>query len=214
MKPLILFLLSTLCTACATYTGGYMPQIQNTAKTNFFSPTDKKDVSFSTSYYQEVGDEIIISEKSFNKSVKAFFEKSNLFRHAYSIPLDNKSNYHYHFDMKITGTSPKDQEAYGMLSGFTLMVIPIWLNFYVDTTMYIFIDDKEVFSSTTTERVTDFVWLPLAAAWPFFNHATIGSKIKKRMFQYFAQEIITNKLHEYPSQKTEDKENEFSFLYD
>lgn len=213
MKSFILFLVSLLCTACATYTGGYIPKTPAKTEMPRLAPAEKRDVSFSVSYYQEVGDEIIISEKSFNKSVKTFFEKSNLFRRAYAVPLDNKSNYHYHFDIKITGVSPKDQSAYGFLSGYTLTTIPIWLNFYVDTTMYIFIDDKEVFSATTTEKVTDFVWLPLAAAWPFFNHATIGSKIKKRTLQYFTQEIITNKLHEYPTKNTEDNENEFAFLY-
>lgn len=216
MKNFIFIICSFLYIGCATYTGGYMPKTTSKAAPPLLSEEQKRDVSFSISYYQQVGSEIIISEKSITKGVKTALEKSNLFRHVYNIPLDSKSTYHYHFDVKLTGTSPEDQMSLGLISGYTLLIIPTFFNYYIDTTMYLFVDNREVFSSTVSEKITDFVWLPLVATWPFMNHGTIGLSLKKKILRHFIHEIVQNKLYEYPmhNEKKNSVEERFNFLYE
>lgn len=215
MYKFLIICFSALTAGCATYTGGYMPYVPSRVEIPNISQQKKRDVSFSISYYQQVGDDIIISEKSIQKEIKTQFEDSHLFRSIYNIPLDNKTNYHYHFDIKLTGTSPADQQAMGLAAGYTLLVFPVWMNFYIDTTMYLFVDNREVFSSTVSEKVTDLVWLPLAWAWPFMNHGTVGSSLKKKILKYFTNEIVQNKLYEYPmADDGESSQSEYSYLYE
>lgn len=197
-KCVALLLVLTLSTGCISFRSGSLPPIAK-LDTEIEAHYVKRDVSFSVSYYQQVGDEIIISKKQLQDTIKKSFQKSQLFNRIYLTTFSDKSNYHYHFDLKITGTSPVDQYNIGLSSGYTLLTIPFWMNFYIDTTMYLFVDGKEVYSATTTDRVTDLIWLPLVVTWIFANHATMGSYIRKHSLEYFINEIKQNHLYSIPT---------------
>lgn len=197
-KILLLLVIVVLSCGCVSFRSGSLPRNLN-EKIAINKNYHKRDVSFSVSYYQQVGGDIIVSKKSLNNTIKDSFKKSKLFKRIYSTTFSDKSNYHYHFDLKITGTSYEDQQAKGFLMGYTLFTIPIWNNFYIDMTMYLFVDGKEVYSATTSERVTDLVWLPFAVTWIFANHATMGSYIRKHSLKYFISEIKKNNLYAIPT---------------
>lgn len=199
MKKIISLLLAiTMSTGCVSFRSGSLPVIpKEEIKTK--TPYSKRDVSFSISYYQQVGSEIIISEKKLKDTIKNSFQESGLFNRIYSTSFSGKSKYHYHFDFKMTGTSYEDQQANGLIAGYTLLTIPTWNNFYIDITMYLFVDGKEVFSITTADRVTDLVWLPFAITWIFANHATMGAYIRKHSLKYFINEIKRNQLYAIPT---------------
>lgn len=202
-KHIVLLLALTLNMGCMSFRSGSLPQIAK-EDTKIHNHYKKRDVSFSVSYYQQVGDDIIISKKQLQNTIKKSFQKSNLFNRIYLTTFSDKSNYHYHFDLKLTGTSYEDQQIRGLLGGYTLTVIPVWMNFYIDTTMYLFVDGKEVYSTTAAERVTDLIWLPLAVTWIFANHATMGSYIRKHSLKYFINEIKRNKLYAIPTRSHKD----------
>ena len=63
MYKFLIICFSALTAGCATYTGGYMPYVPSRVEIPNISQQKKRDVSFSISYYQQVGDDIIISEK-------------------------------------------------------------------------------------------------------------------------------------------------------
>ena len=199
MKKFISLLLSiSLSIGCVSFRSGTLPEISK-EEIKIKRHYRKRDVSFSVSYYQQVGGDIIISEKKLKDTIKDSFQKSGLFNRIYSTPFSGKSKYHYHFDFKMTGTSYEDQFAKGMIAGYTLLTIPTWNNFYIDITMYLFVDGKEVYSVTTADRVTDLVWLPFAITWIFANHATMGSHIRKHSLKYFINEIKRNRLYAIPT---------------
>lgn len=197
-KCIALLLALVLTTGCMSFRSGSLPRI---SKEDIKVDKDykKRDVSFSVSYYQQVGDDIIISKKQLQKTIKESFKKSKLFNRVYSTTFSAKSDYHYHFDLKLTGTSYEDQQATGLVAGYLLLTIPVWMNFYLDTTMYLFVDGKEVYSVTTSDRVTDLIWLPLAVTWIFANHATMGAHIRKHSLKYFISEIKRKKLYAIPT---------------
>ncbi|MCQ2410104.1 MAG: hypothetical protein MJ053_00780 [Elusimicrobiaceae bacterium] len=197
-KCIALLLALILTTGCMSFRSGSLPHIP---KEDLKVDKDykKRDVSFSVSYYQQVGDDIIISQKQLQKTIKDSFKKSQLFNRVYSTTFAAKSDYHYHFDLKLTGTSYEDQQATGLVAGYLLLTIPVWMNFYLDITMYLFVDGKEVYSVTTSDRVTDLIWLPLAVTWIFANHATMGAHIRKHSLKYFISEIKRNKLYAIPT---------------
>ena len=195
-KFIILLLIITLNSGCVTFTSGSLPKIQEEEINRQYQ---KRDVSFSVSYYQQIGGDAIINEKSLKDTIRTSFQLSNLFKRIHYTTFESKSNYHYHFDFKMTGTPPNEQFAKAYFCGATLLLIPVWFNYYIDITMFLFVDGKEVFSATTAERVTDLVWLPLAITWIFANHATIGYIIRKQSFKYFTNEIKRNKLYLIPT---------------
>jgi|GEM_PF-6317689 len=197
-KVLSLLLIISMNIGCVSFRSGSLPEIPK-EEVKIKKHYRKRDVSFSVSYYQQVGADIIISEKKLKDTIKDAFQKSGLFNRIYSTPFSGKSKYHYHFDLKMTGTSYEDQQAKGLIAGYTFLAIPIWNNFYIDTTMYLFVDGKEVYSATTADRVTDLMWLPFAITWIFANHATMGSHIRKHSLKYFINEIKRNRLYAIPT---------------
>lgn len=189
---LFLFFLAS----CATFSGGYAPK-KNFDDTNIVVDKDKKkNLTFSISYYSQVGNEE--TEKFYNKmmsSIREHFAKSNLFRRVQMVPFEQKSNYHYHFDMKLTGTSPSQQLATGLISGYTATLIPVSMYFYVDTTMFLYVNGKEVYSITSPELIRDTYWLPFIFLSPFCNHNTVGYSLINNNMEYFITTIAENKLY-------------------
>ena len=191
----IYFLFILFLNACATYSSGYIPNV-DLKKNNIILNNDKKDITFSISYYSQVGHEESASiQKKMMMSVRETFKNSQLFRKIHYVPFDNKGKYHYHFDMKLTGTPPNEQVAKGMLSGYTLMLFPMKMNFYVDTTMFLYVNGEEVYSVTSPEIVNDLYWLPMIVAVPFFNHSTVSTYVIDKNMDYFVSKIIENNLY-------------------
>ena len=116
MKFVFLIFPFIFLSSCMTYSSGYIPTVKIDFKTTKNLAKNKKDVSFSTSYYQQVGEDILVSDKKLQKSILNSFNKSGLFKRVYYTPLKEKSDYHYHFDVKITGTNPVSQPVHGLFA--------------------------------------------------------------------------------------------------
>ena len=197
MKNLyLIILLSIFISGCATMPAGYIPKTNQTNKNIILDKADRKDITFSISFNSEVGNEE--SDKLYKmlmNTIKEKFTETKLFRRVHFVPFEQRGKYHYHFDMKLTGSLPNQQIAIGTLGGMTMLTIPVVMNFYVDTTMYLYINNKEVYSISSPELVRDIYWLPLIILTPFLNHHTVGASIINNNIEYFLENIIENKLY-------------------
>ncbi len=196
MKFVFLFFPFLLLSGCITYSMGYIPAVdinfketQNLAKT-------KKDITFSSSYYQQVGEDVFIDEQELRMAAKTYLEKSGLFQKVHFSPINDKSDYHYHFDIKITGTLPENQSSLGSIWGSALGIFPIWLNYNTDISMTLFVNGEEAHAITAAEKIKDIYWLPFIVFSPFLNHGSIGAYVRRKAMRYFINEIIEERLYE------------------
>ena len=70
------------------------------------------------------------------------------------------------------------------------------VNSDLNWTMSCLVRGKEVYSASSQQTVTDYVWLPFAVTTPFMNHATMGGGMKTKPLQYFVREIRDRKLND------------------
>ena len=110
-KIIYIFVLICFINGCATFTSGSLPK---TPKGQITLPKTykKQDVSFSVSYYQQVGDDIIINEKKLMDAVKQTFIRSGLFKKVTYRPFSLNLPNHYHFDLKYVGRLYSGHIAY------------------------------------------------------------------------------------------------------
>lgn len=196
MRKFLIFVLTFILAGCVTYTAGYTPKYS--FKNNItIDKEQRKNITFSLSYNSQVGDELSSKiQKSMIDEVKHVFGESHLFRRVHYYPFNPKNKYHYHFDIKLTGLNVGEQMGAGYLIGLTFAIIPAKLNYYMDITMFVFEDGKEIYSITAPEEVVDLYWLPLIIGSPFMNHYTTISRVTNRANNFFIQKIIENKLYE------------------
>ena len=155
----------------------------------------RKDITFSVSVHQQMSSDAFLDTDGMAEKIKDAFKESKLFGKVHWVPKDEPSNLHYHFDIKVTGTDESNQMLAGTLSGLTLTLIPVFINYDIDITMFVTKKGKEVYSSAVPVSAHDVIWAPFLVLSPFLNHGTIGMSIKSSTMNHFMTEIIDNKLY-------------------
>lgn len=158
----------------------------------------KRDITFSVEFHDDYGPEAWFDREEIIEAIRSDLEKSNLFGRIFLTSPDQISDRHYHFKVHLTGTDMNTRMAMAMLSGFSLMTIPVWNSTQLDWSMSYVHKGKEVFASSSQQSASDVLWLPGAVTWPFLNHATIGRGMKHKALYYFIKEIRRNRLNELP----------------
>lgn len=190
----IIFLLS----GCVSILSSEIPS-EEIKKANISKGHTKRDMTFSINYFQEgasLGQELIVNKKDIKEKIRETFKSTGLFKKIKYVDLTEASEYHYHFNVVVSGPNTTEQMGPALLSGYTLTIFPIYNDFGVDISMQLYVKGEEIYGVSAPQRVRDFVWLPFFFTWPFFNHATTGYYAEKNAINFFANEIITNKLYE------------------
>ncbi len=191
-----LFVLCLLLSGCAGYNGYYYTIHKNPIQS--VSNAEKQKATFSVSS--------AINDEKFRKEIRNTFQKAGVFNSFSYTFFDEKSDYHFHFDVKRTGTSEGDRAVLGLMSGYFLMTIPISVSHNDDITMFLYVDKKEVYSITAPSHSRVFLWLPLILFSPttWFQE----SNIRKNAINYFIHEVLDKKLYmrtTFPQRKTDEK---------
>lgn len=196
-KIVLLFCIIFLLSGCASVLSSEIPvqQIESVDISNDFK---KRDMTFSISYFQEIdmpGTNIIVNPSDVKEKIKDTFKATGLFRKIKYVDLTEASDYHYHFNIVVSGPNAMEQMGPAMLSGFTFLVFPTYNDFGVDMSMQLYVNGRETYGISAPQRVKDIIWLPFFFTWPFLNHATTGYYAEKNAVNFFANEIISNKLY-------------------
>ena len=184
---------------CASILSSEIPTNTEVQNINITSNFKKRDMTFSISYFQEVtsiGDDFIVSHKDIKDKIKETFKATGVFRKIKYVDLKNASEYHYHFNVVVSGPDVSDRLGIEMLTAYTLAVFPMYNDFGIDISMQLYVNGEEKYGISAPQRVRNLIWLPLFFTWPFLNHATTGHFAEKKAINFFANEIIKNKLYE------------------
>ncbi len=175
-------------TSCMTVPTGNGPSISNSQLA--LSPAaEPQDITFSLEFNDDMGPDSWFDEEEIIKSVREKFTASGLFRRVAYVHTDQMGPKHYHFKVRHSGTSMDTRVGLGLMSGCTLMTIPIWVTSDLDWSMFAFNGGNEVYSLSSNQSCKDVLWLPLVIGTPFFNHATMGGSMKTGALNYFLSEI-------------------------
>lgn len=197
MKKAFLFLFFSLLNACAVYTSGYIPDVKKINIKDIEQNYKKTDITFSVDFPNSPYiEEKTNLEKEIIKEIKEFFSETHIFNKIHFVPFKERSSRHMHFNFFITKPNIDDEAALGLLSGYTLMTLPVWISQYTDINMLFYVNRKERLALSVAEKETLFLWLPLIIITPFFNPISVEARIRENAFKYFLNAIIEEKLYE------------------
>lgn len=185
-----LFVLILFVSSCVVNNGYYYPVQKKTDPQ--VSYTEKQNATFSISIYKEGIGEDFVKEEKIRKEIRNEFQKTGLFNTFSYVFFNEKSDFHFHFDIKVTG-SGQETAPLAFLSGYFLTTIPVSYHSNHDITMFLYIDQKEVYSITAPVHTRVIVWLPLILLSPTAWSA--GANVRKNAINYFIQEVFDKKLY-------------------
>lgn len=80
--------------------------------------------------------------------------------------------------------------ATGFLMGYTLFTIPMWINMYLDMSAILYLKDKPVYSSATSEKIRCYVWLPFLPIGLIWNQWWAWTTQERKCCRYLINRII------------------------
>lgn len=162
----VLFAASSLLSGCLAYTCGYCDN--DDVQQRNVPEVMKFPVSYSVKYLQSDGSEYPVfgkEEEDFRREVGDALKRTGLFsRVKYSNRAD-ESEYHIAFRFWRSGTSRGDAVTVGLISGYTLMLIPTGEELTLDASANITLRGKPVVGLGEAESAKVIYWLPFL---PFF----------------------------------------------
>ena len=152
----------------------------------------KYDVTFSVDYLSD-GDVSIgrATQEKYIDWLKKDLQKSGAFSSVSYKPFSQKSNYHIHFLIHYS-CMPVDQAAgLGLLMGYTMLTVPMWINMYLDTSAILYLNGQPVCSPTTAEALRCYVWAPFLPVGLIWNQWWAWTTQEKKCCRYLINEIVT-----------------------
>lgn len=195
MKKITSLFIIILLASCATIPYLYVNPVSPEYSSVNLTKDEKKDVTFSVAIYQQMDEDMFLTQESVATKVRDTLVNSKIFNRVKWVSTQEMGPLHYHFSVKITGPSPEEKMATGFLSGLVLLMIPVWQTYNIDMTMFVLKEGKEVYSVSIPAQARDVIWLPLIISTPFLNHVTARETINNQNMDYFMNEIIETKLY-------------------
>jgi len=178
-------------TGCATIKSDYTPLPAKVANENTVPPVD---ISFSVEIVSEIGSFSVIDQEDLVPKIKEQLRETGLFKKIVYAPFSKRQDKHLHFQLVVSGTKEDEAQAFGMLSGLTLMMIPISIDYYSDMSIFIIESNNEIFSAAASEKINQILWLPFIVVSPFFNDYVTGHRVVNSQIAYLVSEISANNI--------------------
>lgn len=184
IKPIFIAVLSILFHGCAYLSLGYTP-LKSLEKYPELNREQKFDVTYSVSYFTNRSDIFgVASEDEIKKEIARKLKATNLFSSVTNAEENKKSPYHFSFFIVYGMASVETSFGVGLLSAYTLYLIPTWLTFSCDMVGLVYLNNKLTHSVATAEIHRAFLWIPLAPVGTVWNF-------------WFAWDYVENKLENY-----------------
>lgn len=170
MKPLLLFILPVLMffSGCICVDCGYTPNediVQHS-----YTESNKYPLTYSVSIYK-YRDDIIFDPDTddLREKIEERLRATNLFSEVQYVSKKEGDGYHVDFAFHLGGISLEQSAGLGFLSGYTLLTIPVWEEFFLDLRATIYTKEDPVFSVCSSEKLRCVIWLPFAPIGLFAN---------------------------------------------
>ncbi len=173
-------------TGCVTVPQGYTPS----AKLEKNVSSRKYDVTYSLSYASD-GDSSVgrASESRLREIIGDRLRKSGYFSHVTYKNPEEKSPYHIHFIAHYSMLPVDEAAVHGMLIGYTFLLIPSWVNMYLDLSAILMHENQKIYSSSTSENLRCFIWLPLAPLGILWNNWIAWTVQEKKCVNYVLNDL-------------------------
>lgn len=187
---LVILLITILHAGCATFSSGYTPKPVTTASSYTHSdPVSPQDISFSVDLISEIGKFDVLSKEGIIDEVKEKLRTIGLYKKIVYVPFRKKESKHFHFQVIISGTTEEESLVLSYMSGLTMMLIPVGLDYYSDMSVFVIEKNNEVFSASASEKFIKIIWLPLIILSPLFNDYNIANRVLEKQVDYLVSEI-------------------------
>ena len=191
MKKIILVLFVFLF-GCAIVPTSNIPEYRE-AEQPKIEKNERKNISFSVNVYGSGGNLFFAKKEDLIDDIRTKLKESGLFKKV-TYSSEPYEDLHYNFEFKKTIYSD-DELGASMASAYSLFLIPLWVRHYVDSTLFVTKNGKEVYSTSVPSKITIVFWAPSLILTPIFNIATAENNITKTHMNYYINEIIDNKLY-------------------
>ena len=167
---------------------------------NQISADEKVPITYSVSLEVERSDIIALPGlPSLRNKIGAALRSTGLFSSVRD--NDNDGSYHVKFSFRQSGMSEAESAAVGLLSGFTLLLVPTWETYTFDGTVELSLDGKSLYSSVKNEKMRCVIWLPMAPFGLFMNSWTAWSSIEEGNINALVNEVAECHRKNFSSEK-------------
>ena len=179
-------LLVSIFTGCVTVPQYYTPS----AKLARNLSSKQYDITFSLTYASDADESI---GRAYEARLRAISEerlkKCGYFSTVtYKNPAE-KGRYHIHFIAHYSMCPVNESEALGFFIGYTLSLIPTWQNMYIDLSAILMQNDKKIYSTSTSENLRCYIWLPLAPFGLLWNNWLAWTVQEKNCVDYLLNNL-------------------------
>ena len=182
-KIAILFLLL----GCFLFNGclasrGYTPN----EDVNSIESSRKYAITFSIEYIPYVKEDVIDLKDDRIEWIKDYLEESG----ASYRDFPARSKYHIRFLVRLLPPETRHATDMGLIAGLSLFTIPVCSDrFYYDVSATFSLNDELICTPSTSEKISEFIWLPLFPAL-FYPPVYVRKSVEKRCYRYLINEIL------------------------
>jgi hypothetical protein len=137
----------------------------------------------------EIGSFSAIDKEDLVSEINNKLHDSGLYHRVNYKPISRKSDYHLHFQLVVSGTKENEAMGLGYLSGLTLTLIPVYLDYYSDMSVFLIEGSDETFSAAASEKIHQVLWLPLLVLAPYFNDYLTAGRVINNQTNYLISEL-------------------------
>ena len=188
MNKIIIFLLLLECfliTGCLA-SQGYTPNEDiSIAETG-----PKYAITFSVDCISYVKEDLIDLKENRIQWIKEYLEESGAFSDVSYRDYSARSKYHIRFFVRILPPDTRHAGDMGLIAGLSFGTIPVCSDrFYYDISAAFALNDELICTPSTSERISEFIWLPLLPAL-FYPPVFVRKSVEKKCFRHLINEII------------------------
>ncbi len=179
----------TLLSGCVMWDAGYT---ENKPVTRYAVPqSDKVPITFSVNMQADRSDVFALpTAQDLRERLEAELRSTGVFSDVKYGTKGGSDSYHVEFDFKQAGMTPEQSMAVGLLSGYTLLLIPTCEVLSFDGTAVLSLQDKPIYSTAKAEKLCCLIWLPMAPVGLFMNSWSIWFFTERGTVRALVEDVV------------------------
>ncbi len=179
---LFLFVACFLINGCLS-SNGYTPN----RDINHVESNKKYAITYSVDFISYSKEDLVDLKEDRIEWIKEYLEATGAFSDVSYRDSSSRSKYHIYF---IVTLAPRETEGEVILSALTYCTIPAYTDrFYYDVTAFLFLNNELICAPSTSERISQFIWLPLFPA-IFYPPYLVRKSVEKKCYRFLINEIL------------------------
>lgn len=180
MPSKILFAVFVLLTVsgCVIWDAGYTEN--KPVRSYSVTSVDKVPITYSVSMKSERGDIFALPDvESLRKNIERALKETGMFSEIHYGVKGGADSYHIEFSFHQGGETVEQSMAVGLLSGYTLLLLPVGEVLTFDGSAVLSLQGKPIYSTAKAEEMRCVIWLPLAPVGLFMNSWSVWHFLEK-----------------------------------